>query len=159
MLKKTSFLTVYGGIQSCVVCSPHCGSKSSTSPYNLPTQRARSFSTKRSRLSEPNPWISIRSYATVRDSSGMDFRDNMNWPCRKTPSTNPFIPSPYEIFDMQKSANYCKATKLKYFELVKIYHPDRSSQNTGCEGLSHMERLERVSTRPARFRTGRCILT
>lgn len=153
MLKKTSFLTVYSGFQSCVVCSPQCTSKSSTSPYTLPTQPQRgiSFSTKRRRLSEPRPWNSAtrsRSYATVRDSSGMDFRDNMNWPCKKTPSTNPFIPSPYEIFDMSKSASYCKATKIKYFELVKIYHPDRSSQHTGCAGLTNLERLERVSTRP-----------
>lgn len=73
----------------------------------------------------------------------MDFRDNMNWPCRKTSATNPFLPSPYEIFDMKKSAAYCKATKLKYFELVKIYHPDRASQNAGCEGLTSIERLER----------------
>lgn len=150
MLKKTSLLTVYSGFQSCLVCSPQCTSKSSTSPYHPPTQRGISFNTtKRRRLSDPRSWPSTtRSYATVRDSSGMDFRDNMNWPCKKTPSTNPFVPSPYEIFDMSKSASYCKATKIKYFELVKIYHPDRSSQHAGCAGLSHLERLERVSTRP-----------
>lgn len=32
---------------------------------------------------------------------------------------------------------------MKYFELVKIYHPDRSTINSARDGLSHGERLER----------------
>lgn len=145
MFKKTPLLAAYSSVQSCSVCSPHCGLGSSTSPCDLSTRRVRPATAKRRRLSEPPLQISRRSYATVRDSSGMDFRDNMNWPRKKTASQNPFVPSPYEIFDMHRSASYCRATKLKYFELVKIYHPDRSSQSVGCEGLSHGERLERVS--------------
>lgn len=148
MLKKPSVLSIYGGIQSCVVCSPQCGSKSSTSSHILPTQQARCLSTKSRKQPGTRQWGSTRSYATVRDAGGMDFRDNMNWPCRKNATQNPFVPSPYEIFDISKTTSYGKATKLKYFELVKIYHPDRSSHNAGCEGLSQMERLERVSTRP-----------
>lgn len=147
MLKKSSsFLSVYGSLQSCAVCSPpQCGSKSSTSSHHRPIQQTRSYSTRHNKPRETQPWTSRRQYATVRDAGGMDFRDNMNWPCRKSTGQNPFIPSPYEIFDMHKSTNYGKATKMKYFELVKIYHPDRSSHHAGCEGLSHMERLERVS--------------
>jgi curved DNA-binding protein CbpA len=57
----------------------------------------------------------------------------MNWPCRSAPWT----PSPYEIFDLDRKANY---TKHKYYELVKIYHPDRSGS---CGDLTHVERLER----------------
>lgn len=149
MLKKSSsFLSVYSSLQSCGVCSPHCGSKSSTSSHHRPIQQTRSFSARRKEPREPRPWTLIRRYATVRDAGGMDFRDNMNWPCRKSAGQNPFVPSPYEIFDMHKSTSYGKATKMKYFELVKIYHPDRSSHHAGCEGLSHLERLERVSTRP-----------
>jgi len=74
----------------------------------------------------------------------MDFRDNMNWPCKKSAGrdSNPFVPSPYEIFDMHKSTSYGKDTKMKYYELVKIYHPDRNGLN--CKGLSQLERLERV---------------
>lgn len=73
----------------------------------------------------------------------MDFRDNMNWPCRKSSAydNNPFVPSPYEIFDMHKTGAYGKHTKIKYYELVKIYHPDRNG--VSCEGLSQPERLER----------------
>jgi len=71
----------------------------------------------------------------------------MNWPCRNgqkanTTGSNPFVPSPYEIFNMSRREIYGKHTKLKYYELVKIYHPDRNG--AGCETLSHIERLERV---------------
>lgn len=161
MLKKSSsFLSVYGSsIHSCVVCSPpQCSSKSSTSLHNRPAsiQQTRSLSGRNEATPNARSWPSLRrSYATVRDAGGMDFRDNMNWPCRKSgggaqAQQNPFIPSPYEIFDMHRSTTYGKTTKMKYFELVKIYHPDRSSHHAGCEGLSHVERLERVSTQSTR---------
>lgn len=147
MLKKSpSYLSIYGSIQSCSLCSPRCDAKSNTSLPHQPARQTRAFSSRRSKPRDTQPWTSIRRYATVKDGGGMDFRDNMNWPCRKTAGLNPFVPSPYEIFDMQKSTTYGKATKMKYFELVKIYHPDRSSHNVGCEGLSHLERLERVSS-------------
>jgi curved DNA-binding protein CbpA len=60
----------------------------------------------------------------------------MNWPCRRN---TPFTPSPYEIFELEKSAAY---TKHKFYELAKIYHPDRNSHNSS-DGLTHVERLER----------------
>ncbi|KAJ9611068.1 J domain-containing protein 1 [Cladophialophora chaetospira] len=81
---------------------------------------------KRSRRNPP-----FRTYA-----SGYEFRDNMNWPCRRNSS---FTPSPYEIFDLEKSAAY---SKRKFYELVKIYHPDRNEHNSS-DGLTHIERLER----------------
>lgn len=59
------------------------------------------------------------------------------------------MPSPYEIFDMERRDIYGRHTKLKYYELVKIYHPDRSG--TGCESLSNVERLERVSLMDLRY--------
>lgn len=60
----------------------------------------------------------------------------MNWPCRKN---SPWTPSPYEIFELEKSAVY---TKRRFYELVKIYHPD-SNANAPLEGISDLERLER----------------
>lgn len=75
-----------------------------------------------------------RNYADVK---GYDFRDNMNWPCRKSSS---WTPSPYEIFELEKNGVY---SKHKYYQLVKIYHPDRNTNGSVCEGLSHIERLER----------------
>lgn len=146
MLKKTYLASAYNGLQQCCYCSPQ-SCISSTSPQKLPAQRARpelDASNKRRRVTGPSTWMSTRSYATVRDSGRMDFRDNMNWPCSKSAShdTNPFVPSPYEIFDMHRTGPYGKHTKLKYYELVKIYHPDRNG--VSCEGLTQPERLERV---------------
>ena len=60
----------------------------------------------------------------------------MNWPCRRN---NPFTPSPYEIFELEKSAAY---TKHKFYQLVKIYHPDTNGHNAG-DGLTDVQRLER----------------
>lgn len=77
-----------------------------------------------------------RTYADVKPDKSYDFRDNMNWPCRKNTS---FMPSPYEIFDLEKNAVY---TKHKFYELVKIYHPDRNG-NGSAGDLTHIERLER----------------
>lgn len=57
----------------------------------------------------------------------------MNWPCRPMP----FTPSPYDIFDLPRNGTY---SKEKFYELVKIYHPDRSGH--GCD-IPHVERLER----------------
>lgn len=151
MLKKTYLSSAYNGLQQCSFCCPNPSCISSTSPQNLPAQRARPQSqpsNKRRRVSEPSTWISARGYATARDGKGTDFRDNMNWPCRsgkKAGDTNPFIPSPYEIFDMHRTARYGKQTKMKYYELVKIYHPDRSGLFPASQELSHPERLERVN--------------
>lgn len=153
MLKKTTLTGAYSGLQQCCYCSSNSSlsSRSSTPPHNLPAQRARphsEYANKRRRTTETWSWATRRHYATVRHTGGVDFRDNMNWPCRNgqsvnTTGINPFVPSPYEIFDMERRDTYGRHTKLKYYELVKIYHPDRSG--TGCESLSNVERLERVS--------------
>ena len=45
---------------------------------------------------------------------------------------------------MQRNSKYGKHTKLKYYELVKIYHPDRNGMDVAIEELSRSERLERV---------------
>ena len=91
-----------------------------------------------------------RSYATVFRDSRKDRHRRPNsrdsphphhhhdpyhpWP------TSP-QPTPYEIFDQKVEAPYSKS---KFFELVKIYHPDRhyhlSPRDTS---LSHAVRLER----------------
>ena len=75
----------------------------------------------------------------------------MNWPCRNgqpgsTTGPNPFLPNPYQIFDMRKADRYNRQIKLKYYELVKIYHPDRTSVSENS-GLNQNELLERVCSR------------
>lgn len=63
----------------------------------------------------------------------------MNWPTKTHSSTTP---TPYEIFDLDKTAAY---TKHRFYELVKIYHPDKHflEGNPCSRALTHGERLER----------------
>ena len=70
----------------------------------------------------------------------------MNWPCcnnaTKKPSSSP---TPYDIFDIQKTEVY---SKHKFYEMVKIYHPDRQSThhqdpNSSIHDIPPVERLER----------------
>jgi curved DNA-binding protein CbpA len=125
MLKKSGLLSTCCGLQNHLY--PH--HSASTSPSSLPQQRARPL---------PNP-RSKRGFAEVHHGRGPDFRDNMNWPTKTQSSTTP---TPYEIFDLEKSAAY---SKQKFYELVKIYHPDRHllEDNPCSRELSHGERLER----------------
>lgn len=101
----------------------------STSPFCLPQQRARSLANQHSK----------RSYAEVHHGRGPDCHDNMNWPTKIQSSP---IPTPYEIFNLDKGAVY---TKHRFYELVKIYHPDRHllEDNPYSREISHSERLER----------------
>ena len=79
-----------------------------------------------------------RTYADVHHGNDSTFRDNMHWPAPKTP---PVTPTPYEIFALPKGGAY---SKHKFYELVKIYHPDRHGlEGTACAGISHVEKLER----------------
>ncbi|EXJ85688.1 hypothetical protein A1O1_06056 [Capronia coronata CBS 617.96] len=117
MLKKTNIPTAYGTWQCCVcTCSP-------ASPRKRP---------------RPNPRFAplSRTYADVKSDSHHEYRDSLNWPCRKI---TPWTPSPYEIFDLARDAVY---SKKRFYELVKIYHPDRHGIDPS-EGISHGERLER----------------
>ncbi|CAJ2509638.1 Uu.00g146640.m01.CDS01 [Anthostomella pinea] len=74
-------------------------------------------------------------YATVSDSGSMrppDDSPHHGWP------SSPH-PTPYEIFGQKKTAAYSKA---KFYELVKVYHPDRHRISTGPL-VSQTVRLER----------------
>jgi curved DNA-binding protein CbpA len=125
MLKKPSLLSTCCGLQNHLY--PQHGA--STSPSSPPQQRARSSLDFRCK----------RSYANVHHPRGPDFRDNMNWP---TKTSSLVTPTPYEIFDLDKGAAY---SKHKFYELVKIYHPDRHflEESPCSRELSHGERLER----------------
>ena len=117
-MKTAGLKSTYHNLSCCL-----CSQTLSTSPHSLPPQRARPFSS------------SSRKDATVNSSSY--FRDNMNWPCHRTSKTKP---TPYEIFDISKSASY---NKHKYYELVKIYHPDASQHHPALAHLPPIEKLER----------------
>ncbi|KAI0838532.1 hypothetical protein F5Y06DRAFT_268287 [Hypoxylon sp. FL0890] len=76
-----------------------------------------------------------RPYATVSNDpkrSAASSGEPHAWP------SSPH-PTPYEIFNQHKSAPY---SKTKFYELVKIYHPDRHRHVPG-HSLSHTARVER----------------
>ncbi|KAI9666687.1 MAG: hypothetical protein M1821_004623 [Bathelium mastoideum] len=90
-----------------------------------------------------------RRYATIADDSTSSKanheNDNSAWP--ETHSSQK-SPTPYEIFGLRPNAPY---SKHRFYELVKQYHPDRTS-NRSCEdpkfsnsplGISESTRLER----------------
>ncbi|KAI1139415.1 hypothetical protein F5Y05DRAFT_346769 [Hypoxylon sp. FL0543] len=85
---------------------------------------------------EPSPMLPRRRlYATISDGpkkSAASSDKPHAWP------SSPH-PTPYEIFGQHKSAPY---SKTKFYELVKIYHPDRH-RHVHAHSLSHTARLER----------------
>ncbi|AEO68205.1 997ae4c3-f94f-4028-b87e-9b1429abae20 [Thermothielavioides terrestris] len=78
-----------------------------------------------------------RSYASVHDGQRVkrdkhDSSDPPRWPTSAHPT-------PYEIFGLARNAPYSKA---RYFQLAKLYHPDRHHHTSG-DGISHVTKLER----------------
>lgn len=78
----------------------------------------------------------VRTYATIGGGgpkpSSDSPRSQHEWP--RSPH-----PSPYQIFDQKRGAEYSKA---RFYELVKIYHPDRHRHVSG-DTLTLAHRLER----------------
>jgi curved DNA-binding protein CbpA len=136
IVKKSGLGTAYAGLQTYL-------SSTSTSPTVLPIPRARSAPSEAGKRKRTVP--QVRYYATARSSKAYDFRDNMNWPCchKDTARKGKSTPTPYDIFDIEQTALY---TKHKFYELVKIYHPDSPASHdptSGVQQISKAERLER----------------
>lgn len=75
-----------------------------------------------------------RQYAHVRDSIPWDRANDLSWPVSPTYS-------PYDIFKQGKDDAY---SKRRFYELVKIYHPDRPCNNhPQCRHISDAVKLER----------------
>jgi curved DNA-binding protein CbpA len=75
-----------------------------------------------------------RFYADVKPD---DTLSDFHWPEKSACA----IPTPYEIFKIPKTAPY---SKKRFYELVKIYHPDRNEHYERLPGcLSRAVRLER----------------
>lgn len=76
-----------------------------------------------------------RQYARVSSNRRGSFSHNEvpEWP--KTT-----YPSPYEIFAMKSDAPY---TKHRFYQLVKVYHPDRHNHAPNTDNITHKTRLER----------------
>lgn len=75
-------------------------------------------------------WQRGRFYATVHEPSDAD----LSWP--STPSF-----TPYDIFKQDRAAPY---SKRRYYDLVKIYHPDRPcNDHPVCRDITREVRLQR----------------
>lgn len=82
------------------------------------------------RLTAPCPRQTGRSYATASDLAGHDY----SWP-----SSSSF--TPYDVLNLHRNAPYSKS---RYYDLVKIYHPDRPcNDHPLCRELNPDTRLHR----------------
>lgn len=119
------------------VCWNHWASN--TSSFSISSARHQTSSSSSSspcRGSLHRPWEQKRTYANVVDGGG----DELHWPQSDKKGT---VPTPYQIFNLSTDAPY---SKRRFFELVKIYHPDRATrchESSEVMGLSHTVRLER----------------
>ena len=73
-----------------------------------------------------------RRYATAQDQDTHSAFSDLAWPKLPTPSA---VPTPYQIFQLEKTAPY---SKRRFYELVKLYHPDRHGH---CCNIPHIDCL------------------
>ncbi|MCJ1269075.1 hypothetical protein MMC22_008964 [Lobaria immixta] len=135
MLKSTSIiLPSYGNL----LC-PHTwplGSVSLSPSYPNRCQLVQPGSCFR----VPRPQVDqCRNYFKVQSKKPAAERfDDLGWP---KPLSATAIPTPYDIFQLEKSAPY---SKIRFYELVKLYHPDRCShEHNPSKCLSTGVRTER----------------
>ncbi|TAQ89842.1 hypothetical protein B7494_g1803 [Chlorociboria aeruginascens] len=118
MLRKSGIvLSSNSNIQS--LCSGQFGTSSSSDP--------------KGRLAKQQH----RPYAIIPDGYSRHQHDGHRWP--EVTSVNA-IPTPYQIFNQKKGSPY---SKQKFYELVKIYHPDRHYHDVLNRNLSYSTKLER----------------
>lgn len=82
-----------------------------------------------------------RLYATAYDHAADRHHppDQIPWPDDIITNTNT-VPTPYQIFGQKKGSPY---SKRRFYELVKLYHPDRHGHTPSSDGLSYSTKLER----------------
>lgn len=111
MLRKTT-------IALSSTCAQGIGASSSSST----TSRRRRPTEPCNRTHRTPAHLQCRTYAMVADGPSRDApHENIPWP--EVTSANA-IPTPYQIFNQRKGSPY---SKRRFYELVKIYHPDRHS--------------------------------
>lgn len=82
-----------------------------------------------------------RRYATLHDDINLDSARSLHWPELGDP---PRHPSPYQIFNQNPQEPYSKDSKRRFYELVKLYHPDRSNLVRDDAGSSSTNRISRA---------------
>ena len=117
MLKKTSILLSCNNLHS---VHPQ---QSRTSPSHSSTCR---------KIAQQH-----RTYAMVADGHSEHNHGRLRWP--EVTAANA-IPTPYQIFNQRKGSPY---SKQRFYELVKLYHPDRHEHSGSEDGLSYSTKVER----------------
>jgi curved DNA-binding protein CbpA len=79
-----------------------------------------------------------RTYAIVSNGHSRHQHDTLPWPEIATVDR---IPTPYQIFGQKKGASY---SKKRFYELVKLYHPDRHDPDDGIPYSTKLERYRLV---------------
>jgi len=85
----------------------------------------------------------VQTYATVAsDEPSPDPPTDIPWP--EAPKGHS-CPTPYQIFDIPRNAPY---TKTRFYQLVKLYHPDRSLLGPDCSATNttSLERYRLIVT-------------
>ena len=124
---------------SCIHClhNSQCSTTSSSSSVSTRHSSRRSHQRQR--------------YATVAHDSTLSRKNHeihdLDWPEVTPPHKTP---TPYEIFGLQRNAHY---SKHRFYELVKIYHPDRPSASPeSVKNSPDAQSTISASTRLERYR-------
>lgn len=136
MLKKPSVWLPNCINFHCLYSPPSIPIHTSTSPHK--SRRLRS-----SRPRKPPP----RCFATIRSEIPHTASpQDPPWPDLPSPNA---VPTPYQIFGLKRDSPY---SKCRFYELVKVYHPDRnghesgSLETNGIPGSIKMERYRLIVT-------------
>ncbi|KAL9065585.1 MAG: hypothetical protein Q9161_008141 [Pseudevernia consocians] len=120
MLKKPSILLSSYSNLHCLYCPQ-------ATPIHISISSPKS---QRSRHFYPGK-LPFRCFAAFRsDDVHTGSPQNPPWPDLPSPNA---VPTPYQIFGLKKTSPYSKHT---FYELVKIYHPDRNGQESGSSDTS-----------------------
>lgn len=85
-----------------------------------------------------------RRYATIAGDCGEHHNEHVEQEQRPWPAApkGQIHPTPYQIFSMKHNASY---SKTRFYELVKLYHPDRSNgPHTDMPRAVRMERYRLI---------------
>ncbi len=111
-----------------------CGPSAIPSPLSSSAPRTRPTPPSGQRRRQLRRYATVGHGQTKREAGGdggSKGRAGLGWPTSAHPT-------PYEILNLDKRTPYAKA---RFYELVKLYHPD--SSHHGPDGLAPAARLER----------------
>ena len=130
MLKKPSVLLSGYSNLHCICCH-----QSASLPTSSSSHKSQQSDYSHSRRPPIRPSANVRSKYSQAASPR-----NLPWPDLPSPNA---LPTPYQIFGLEKGSPY---SKRRFYELVKVYHPDRNSlesESPIIDALSRSAKTER----------------